>query len=317
MRRTATFQAGDPVGVGRFNDLAEDPSDRLRAFLSFEECLRASGGLARPVNSLRKDPNPCPHAPQDSRIGEVVEASSTGFSAECYTLYGAPPLGALVRVGEPCRVWRCVQRVDRRALDPGRRVAARGAGEPDEASVYRNNPQIARLLATHMEALVMGHDRAGGHRAAAARRAAAHPRLCVLLRRCRRAGLHGATRLPAFARDRERACHRRGDCRERPACCRGARGWGRLPAASGSRTRGGACQRCHAVERDSAGHPMTVDGTRPDDAPSSGGETLRDPSGQALRVPSGQALRKAQGERRTVNGSRRSTPRRGCRRVLG
>ena len=37
---------------------------------------------------------------------------------------------------------------------------------------------------------------------------------------------------------------------------------------------------------------MTPDGTRPDDAPSSGGETLRDPSGQALR--------QAQGERRTV-----------------
>ena len=37
---------------------------------------------------------------------------------------------------------------------------------------------------------------------------------------------------------------------------------------------------------------MTPDGTRPDDAPSSVGETLR--------VPSGQALRQAQGERRTV-----------------
>ena len=100
------------------------------------------------------------NAPQDSRIGEVVEASSTGFTAECYTLYGAPPLGALVRVGDPA-VYGVVFSVTTAALDPGRRVAARGAGEPDEASVYRNNPQIARLLATHLQALVVGHERAG------------------------------------------------------------------------------------------------------------------------------------------------------------
>ena len=96
----------------------------------------------------------------DNRIGEVVEASSTGFTAECYTLYGAPPLGALVRVGDPA-VYGVVYSVTTAALDPGRRVSARGAGEPDEASVYRNNPQIARLLATHLQALVVGHDRAG------------------------------------------------------------------------------------------------------------------------------------------------------------
>lgn len=99
-------------------------------------------------------------APQDARIGEVVEAASTGFTAECYTLYGAPPLGALVRVGDPA-VYGVVYSVTTAALDPGRRVAARGVDEPDEASVYRNNPQIARLLATHLQALVVGHDRAG------------------------------------------------------------------------------------------------------------------------------------------------------------
>ena len=65
-----------------------------------------------------------------------------------------------MRVGEPA-VYGVVYSVSTAALDPGRRVAARGAGEPDEASVYRNNPQIARLLATHLQALVVGHDRAG------------------------------------------------------------------------------------------------------------------------------------------------------------
>ena len=57
-------------------------------------------------------------APQDSRIGEAVEANSTGFSAECYALYGAPPLGALVRVGEPA-VYGVVYSVSTAALDPG------------------------------------------------------------------------------------------------------------------------------------------------------------------------------------------------------
>ena len=61
---------------------------------------------------MSTDPQP------DARIGEVVEASSTGFSAECYALYGAPPLGALVRVGEPA-VYGVVYSVSTAALDPG------------------------------------------------------------------------------------------------------------------------------------------------------------------------------------------------------
>ena len=120
-------------------------------------------------------------APQaNARIGEVVEASSTGFSAECYTLYDAPPLGALVRVGEPA-VYGVVYSVSTAALDPGRRVAARGARDPDEASVYRNNPQIARLLATHLQALVVGHDRAG---AVAQRLPAAPPHIHAFVYCC-------------------------------------------------------------------------------------------------------------------------------------
>ncbi len=120
----------------------------------------------------------------DARIGEVVEASSTGFTAECYALYGAPPLGALVRVGDPA-VYGVVYSVTTAALDPGRRVSARGADEPDEASVYRNNPQIARLLATHLQALVVGHGR--GHERAGAvvhRLPAAPPRIHAFVRCC-------------------------------------------------------------------------------------------------------------------------------------
>jgi hypothetical protein len=93
---------------------------------------------------------------EPTRIAEVVETTSTGFTAQCYELYGAPALGSLVRVGEPA-VYAIVHNVTTAALDLGRRVMARGAAEASEAAVYHNNPQIARLLATHIEALVVGH----------------------------------------------------------------------------------------------------------------------------------------------------------------
>ena len=91
-----------------------------------------------------------------NRIAEAVETTSTGFTAQCYELYGAPALGSLVRVGDPA-VYAVVHNVTTAALDLGRRVMARGASEASEEAVYHNNPQIARLLATHIEALVVGH----------------------------------------------------------------------------------------------------------------------------------------------------------------
>ena len=100
---------------------------------------------------------------QAARIAEVVETSSTAFTAQCYELYGAPPLGSLVRAGDP-PVYAVVRNVVTGALDPGRRVLARGAGEPDEDAVYRSHPQLSRLLATHIEALVLGHGEGAGLR---------------------------------------------------------------------------------------------------------------------------------------------------------
>ena len=35
------------------------------------------------------------------RVGEVVEAASTSFVAQCYELYGAPLLGSFVRTTTP------------------------------------------------------------------------------------------------------------------------------------------------------------------------------------------------------------------------
>ena len=163
-------------------------------------------------------------------------------------------------------------------LTPADALRPVGADEPDEASVYRNNPQIARLLATHLQALVVGHDRAG---AIAQRLPAAPPHIHAFVYCCDDADVRAFTEqldylhllatanVPAIdeviAASVRLAAEGRADAddfRQRAA----------------PRPRGGACQRRHAAERDSAEHPMTPDGTRPDDAPSSVGGTLRVPS---------------------------------------
>ena len=98
---------------------------------------------------------------EGNRIAEVVETTSTSFTAQCYELYGAPPLGSFVRVGEPA-VYAVVHNVTTAALDLGRRIIARGASEPTEEALYHNNPQISKLLATHIEALIVGHGAVDG-----------------------------------------------------------------------------------------------------------------------------------------------------------
>ena len=90
------------------------------------------------------------------KIAEVVETSSTSFVAQCYELYGAPPLGSLLRAGES-PAYAVLQNVATGALDPGRRVMPRGADEERDEDVYRNNPQLAMLLGTRMEAFIVGY----------------------------------------------------------------------------------------------------------------------------------------------------------------
>jgi len=99
--------------------------------------------------------------PASQRVGEVVQASSTTFATQCYQLYHSPPLGALVRAGSP-GVYGVVYLVSTQPLEPSRPVLARGEGAATEEEVYQNNPQIARLLTSRFEALVVGHQSNGG-----------------------------------------------------------------------------------------------------------------------------------------------------------
>ena len=99
--------------------------------------------------------------PAMPRVGEVVEANSASFVAQCYRLYTAPPLGHLVRAGSPA-IFGVVCRIATEPLDPSRPVLARGEGAETEEDVYQENPQIARLLTSRFDALIVGHQTGQG-----------------------------------------------------------------------------------------------------------------------------------------------------------
>jgi hypothetical protein len=92
------------------------------------------------------------------RVGEVIEASTTGFVAQCYELYQLPPLGSLVKTGDSSlELYGIVFNAATTSLEPGRRPIARGRDEANEEAIYRSSPQLAKLLRSQFEALVVGH----------------------------------------------------------------------------------------------------------------------------------------------------------------
>ena len=95
------------------------------------------------------------------RLAEVIETGSSGYRAQCYRLYEAPALGSLVAAGAPA-VYGVVCRVSTEPLDPSRPVLARGESAQTEEQVYQENPQIARLLTSRFEALILGHQAESG-----------------------------------------------------------------------------------------------------------------------------------------------------------
>ncbi len=88
------------------------------------------------------------------RVGEVVEASTTNFIAQCYELYQMPPLGSLVRSGE---MYGIVYNATTTSIEPGRRPIARGKDAPSEADIFRDNPQLIKLFKSEFAVLVVGY----------------------------------------------------------------------------------------------------------------------------------------------------------------
>ena len=94
-------------------------------------------------------------------MGEVVETSLTSYTAQTYRLDEPPPFGGLVRVKDragTCEIYGVVYHIATGGIDPGRRAAARGGGQPQarDEQVYTENPQLTRLLKTEFGVLVLG-----------------------------------------------------------------------------------------------------------------------------------------------------------------
>ena len=99
---------------------------------------------------------------QPARVGEIIEASTTDFVAQCYQLYQSPPLGSLVKTGDQATtLYGIVYYTATTSLEPGRRPIARGKDEASEEAVYRSSPQLAKLLRTEFTGIVVGHKQDG------------------------------------------------------------------------------------------------------------------------------------------------------------
>jgi hypothetical protein len=97
-----------------------------------------------------------------TKIGEVVEANTISFAAQSYELHQAPPFGSLVRASDgEADIFGLVYSVVTASIDTGRRPIARGRDEQDEEDIYRNNPQLPKLLRTNFDSLIVGFRQAG------------------------------------------------------------------------------------------------------------------------------------------------------------
>ena len=95
---------------------------------------------------------------ETQRVGEVIEASTTDFVAQCYELYKLPSLGSLVKTREESvELYGVVYHAATTSLEPGRRPIARGKDEDSEEAIYQSNPQLTKLLKSEFSALVVGH----------------------------------------------------------------------------------------------------------------------------------------------------------------
>jgi hypothetical protein len=102
---------------------------------------------------------------EQQRVGEVIEACSTDFTAQCYELYQSPALGSLVKTRFEVRseeaqdawLYGIVYQAQTASGEPGRRPIARGKNEQNEDEIYRASPQLMKLLKSDFSVVVVGY----------------------------------------------------------------------------------------------------------------------------------------------------------------
>jgi hypothetical protein len=102
------------------------------------------------------------------RIGEVIETSTTRFTAGAYALHTAPPFGGLVRaqsLDAAMAVYGLVYEIRTGSKEPGGRAVVRGrtytGRELYDAEIYHEHPDLAEVLQTEFAALTVGFHEAG------------------------------------------------------------------------------------------------------------------------------------------------------------
>ncbi len=101
----------------------------------------------------------------EAKLGEVVQASTASYAAQCYELYRSPPFGSLVITREgDLELYGLVYNASTEGIEPGRRAVARGKDEENEEDIYRSNPQLSKLLRSEFQVLIVGFERQGAIR---------------------------------------------------------------------------------------------------------------------------------------------------------
>ncbi len=98
------------------------------------------------------------------RIGEVIESSTTRFTAGAYELLAAPPFGSLVRAqtrSAGIAVYGLVYEIRTGSKEPGGRAMMRGRTYSGrnlyDAEIYHEHPDLAEVLQTEFSAITVGY----------------------------------------------------------------------------------------------------------------------------------------------------------------
>ncbi len=102
-----------------------------------------------------------------SRLGEVIETSTTGFLAESDQLHLLPDLGALVCVGgldDSRAYYGVVSHGATGGLDTSRKAVRRGGDHLADAAIYDRHPELELVLRTVFSVAVIGYRDGPGFR---------------------------------------------------------------------------------------------------------------------------------------------------------
>ena len=94
-------------------------------------------------------------------VGEVIKSSTSELVVQCHELYGAPPLGSLLKSGGDNPVFGIVGQIITQSIYPGRHPRAMAHDESTVEAVYDSNPQLSRLLSTDVYLIVVGYEQEG------------------------------------------------------------------------------------------------------------------------------------------------------------